>query len=87
MTGWIEPRPDFLGGVHRARKEKPPAPDPDVPAVDYVPVRCPGQRCRSLDCPAYNVQPAERTHRIRYHKCRKCGKTFKSVEYFPEGNC
>ena len=42
-------------------------------SVQYQPVQCP--RCRSTDVPVQRtVLP------VRYHKCRGCGETFKSVE-------
>jgi ribosomal protein S27E len=42
-------------------------------AVVYRPVRCP--ECRSIDVPVTHTAVP-----IRYHKCRSCGETFKSVE-------
>ena len=42
-------------------------------AVAYQPVQCPN--CRSTDVPVQRtVMP------VRYHRCRQCGQTFKSVE-------
>jgi hypothetical protein len=44
-------------------------------AVIYQPVRCPNPVCRSTSVPVQrSVLP------IRYHRCRDCGETFKSVE-------
>ena len=42
-------------------------------AVVYRPVRCP--TCRSTDVPVQHSEPP-----VRYHRCRNCGETFKSVE-------
>lgn len=42
-------------------------------AVPYRPVRCP--QCQGTDCPVTSTRKP-----VRYHKCRSCGKTFKSVE-------
>lgn len=42
-------------------------------AVEYVRVRCPD--CGSTSCPVYTSRG-----KIRYHKCRDCGKKFKSIE-------
>ena len=39
----------------------------------YHPLRCPA--CRSKDVPVQHT-----AQRVRYHKCRDCGATFKSVE-------
>lgn len=42
-------------------------------AVIYRPVRCP--TCKSADVPVQHSEPP-----VRYHRCRNCGETFKSVE-------
>lgn len=87
MTGWVGKRGEWMGKPQPQKKlpdgATPPLPaaaDINLPSVEYVPVRCPGEKCRSLNCPAYNVQLPDGRHRIRYHKCRDCGETFKSVE-------
>lgn len=46
----------------------------DGAGVVYHILRCPG--CRSDD-----VQTTSTRRPIRYHKCRACGETFKSVEH------
>jgi transcription elongation factor Elf1 len=50
------------------------SPEPRGAAVIYTPVKCP--HCRSADVP---VQHSELP--VRYHKCRSCGESFKSVEH------
>jgi transcription elongation factor Elf1 len=45
----------------------------DYPGVPYTPARCP--RCQSGDAPVQHT-----SGRTRYHRCRKCGLNFKSVE-------
>ena len=43
-------------------------------AVIFVPVRCPG-------CESTEVKTTHTGKRgVRYHKCKRCGETFKSVE-------
>jgi ribosomal protein S27E len=42
-------------------------------AVIYRPVRCP--KCRSTDVLVQHTEAP-----VRYHRCRNCGETFKSVE-------
>ncbi len=42
-------------------------------AVIYRPVRCPA-------CKSKQTKISTTRDRIRYHKCRDCGQTFKSVE-------
>jgi hypothetical protein len=41
--------------------------------VIFQPVRCPS--CRSQDVPVQHTRLP-----VRYHRCRSCGETFKSVE-------
>ena len=79
-----EPRSDawFADGVARCndcgqtfsfRAPKEEAEEPAARAVRYEPVQCP--TCRSTDVPVQRtVMP------VRYHRCRHCGATFKSVE-------
>lgn len=47
---------------------------PEEP-VYYRRVQCPRLRCRSTDCPVTRTAKP-----IRYHKCRKSGHCFKSVQ-------
>jgi rubredoxin len=47
----------------------------DGRAVIYRPIRCHCPACRSSDVPVQRT-----AGRVRYHKCRDCGKNFKSVE-------
>lgn len=42
-------------------------------SVQYIPLRCP--QCKSKDVFCYATRPP-----IRYHKCKQCGISFKSVE-------
>ena len=79
-----QPRPDgwFADGVahcnecgqvfsFRAPKDQPASERES--SVSYQPVQCP--QCRSADVPVQRtVLP------VRYHRCRGCGHTFKSVE-------
>mgnify|MGYP001594791657 CR=1 FL=1 len=41
--------------------------------VIFIPLRCPN--CNSKNVKCYSSHPP-----IRYHKCRECGCSFKSVE-------
>ncbi|HUW32602.1 MAG TPA: hypothetical protein VM223_13410 [Planctomycetota bacterium] len=78
---WLPPRrrePAAAGSSPKPKAENPkPSIPPELPGVIYRPLRCPG--CRSKDAPVYSTTN-ERTRVIRYHRCRKCGRTFKSVE-------
>ena len=71
---WIQPQSDWLGASNPNLKKPKIAPGPtgDLPAVDYVPVRCP--KCKTTKCPAYTSAPP-----VRYHRCEN-GHNFKSVE-------
>ena len=40
------------------------------------PIQCPNPECRSLETEVY----CSRNLPVRYHRCRACGHTFKSVE-------
>lgn len=61
------------GQVFSFRTPKEAEEEPRGQAVQYQPVQCPV--CRSSDCPVQRtVLP------VRYHKCRNCQHTFKSVE-------
>jgi len=71
MDGFLDDLPDLglpnpTGGRPRRRS------DPDC--VLWTRVRCP--QCGSQDCPTYDSSHIP----IRYHKCRACGRNFKSVE-------
>lgn len=37
--------------------------------------------CRAPWAPVRNVMPWEGNTRVRYHACRRCGKSFKSIEH------
>ena len=79
-----EPKPDawFADGVARCndcgqifafRAPKPDAEEKRQTTVVFVAVRCP--ECRSTDTPVtHSALP------VRYHRCKFCGNTFKSVE-------
>jgi len=45
----------------------------DFCGVTYIPLRCP--RCNSKKIKCYSSQLP-----VRYHKCKKCGHKFKSIE-------
>ncbi|MEN6424030.1 MAG: hypothetical protein ABFE13_01605 [Phycisphaerales bacterium] len=69
MDGFLDDLPDLdLPDPPKRRG----GPDPDC--VLWTRVRCP--YCSSTDCPVYNSNNIP----IRYHKCRQCGHSFKSVE-------
>lgn len=48
--------------------------DDDPPAAYYVPTECP--HCHGTDCPV----TSKPTGGLRHHKCRACGRCFKSQE-------
>ena len=71
MNGFLDDLPDLglpdpPGGQSRGRC--------DSDSVLWTRVRCP--QCGSKDCPVYDSSHIP----IRYHKCRACGRNFKSVE-------
>jgi hypothetical protein len=76
MDGFLDDLPDLdfpdppkqWGGRLPARSQG----DPDC--VLWTRVRCP--QCGSSDCPVVNSSHVP----IRYHKCRQCGHSFKSIE-------
>jgi len=47
-------------------------------AVYYLPARCP--RCKGQSCKVLSGPVKDDPARRRYHKCRKCGMRFPSVE-------
>jgi len=70
---------DFLDDLPDLDLPDPPARRPprrrvDPDCVFWTPIRCP--KCSSPDCPVVNSGHIP----IRYHKCRQCGHSFKSVE-------
>ena len=50
--------------------------DCDPGPIYYVLTQCPRKKCRSTHVPVDHTEG-----KIRYHKCSKCGKNFKSVLY------
>jgi len=71
MTGFMDDLREL--GTPEARSRRPgPRSNPDF--VPFVRMRCPA--CGSNRCPVYDSNHIP----IRYHRCRTCGKTFKSVE-------
>lgn len=71
--GFLNDLPD-LNLPARRRKKKTPEPKDEV--VRYIRLRCPNPECRSTNVPVYDSSHLP----IRYHRCAKCGQTFKSVE-------
>lgn len=67
---FLDDLPD-LGLPQPQRRERPQR-DPDC--VLWTRIRCP--KCGSDECPVYDSSHVP----IRYHKCKSCGKNFKSVE-------
>jgi hypothetical protein len=69
---WIEP-------PHHRPEHWPPTPpegdgdDNAMPCVEFHPLRCP--YCQSTHVPYYS-----RRGLLRYHRCRECRRTFKSLE-------
>jgi len=71
MTGFMDDLPEL--GTPGTRSRRPgPRSNPDF--VPFVRVRCP--TCNSAQCRVYDSNHIP----IRYHRCRACGNTFKSVE-------
>ena len=71
MSGFLYdlPGPGLLDSyTRRPRKQS------DWDSVLWGGVRC--TQCGSQDCPVYHSSHIP----IRYHKCRSCGRNFKSVE-------
>ncbi len=65
---WLEREPDH------DRPWTPPPDDPqNIPCLEFRPLKCP--RCRSTHVPYYS-----RRGRVRYHRCRECRTTFKTIE-------
>ena len=75
MNRWIGKRKRWLNG-YGPKKEKHLEQNKkkiDNYAVTFYPIKCP--RCGSKDAICYKSDLP-----IRYHKCRKCKLSFKSVE-------
>ncbi|MEN6428065.1 MAG: hypothetical protein ABFE13_22150 [Phycisphaerales bacterium] len=72
MDDFLDDLPDLDLPDPPARR--PPHKQKDPDCVLWVPIRCP--YCGSGDCPVTNSSHVP----IRYHKCRTCGHSFKSVE-------
>jgi len=79
MTGWLDdiPEIDLPASGKRKQKKRPPPPCPESPirhdVVLYHVIHCP-------KCGGDNVPVVTTRRPIRYHKCKKCGYCFKSVE-------
>jgi len=67
---------DLPQHVSRRREESPPTDENGIPIVYYVKIRCPYPDCEGEECPVYSSDDLP----IRRHKCKKCGRTFKSIE-------
>jgi predicted RNA-binding Zn-ribbon protein involved in translation (DUF1610 family) len=46
---------------------------PGLYGIIYYPLRCP--KCKSKDIKTHTSRPP-----VRYHKCKKCGFNFRSIE-------
>jgi transposase-like protein len=69
---WVRYRCDHCG--HEFTLGNNPAREGIVNGVVFHVVRCPG-------CKSKNTEVTRKANeRIRYHKCRDCGQSFKSVE-------
>jgi transposase-like protein len=77
MGRWIERNPNWLNkNSNQPPDEKikgRPNDDSLEYGVRYVPVKCPRCKSKNVMCYASRIP-------VRYHKCRKCGTCFKSVE-------
>lgn len=71
MNGFLDDLPEGYGFVVRRKTRR-------AGSVMYIRVRCP--ECESTECPVYSTDPIAGDLRVRHHKCRGCGATFKSVE-------
>ena len=72
---FLDDLPDLgMSQSHHRRKRLPAVDEDGTPIVYYVKVKCPG--CGSKECPVYSSDDLP----VRRHRCKKCGKTFKSVE-------
>ncbi|RKY23750.1 MAG: hypothetical protein DRP62_05275 [Planctomycetota bacterium] len=79
MNGFLDDLPELEIGEPRRKKKKrqktePLRPPPEDIVVKYIRLKCP--RCGSYNVPVYDSNHLP----IRYHRCSKCGLTFKSVE-------
>jgi len=77
-NGFLDDLPDL--DLPRRKKRNPA--DDKSQVVEYIRLRCP--ECNSTNCPVYSSRDLP----VRYHKCGKCGHTFKSIElnYQPEND-
>ncbi len=75
MGEWINRRKGWLSGYKSKEKKhsKEKKEEIDNYAVIFYPIKCP--KCRSKDVGRYKSALP-----IRYHKCKKCGHNFKSIE-------
>lgn len=78
MNGFLDDIPELELPISKRKKKQrkieplnPPAEDV---IVKYIRLKCP--RCGSFNVPVYDSNNLP----IRYHRCSKCGLTFKSVE-------
>jgi len=76
MDGFLDDLPDLdFPDPPQQRSGRLPARSPGDPdCVLWTRVHCP--RCSSNDCPVVNSGHIP----VRYHKCRGCGRSFKSIE-------
>lgn len=83
MDGFLDDMPELFEGVKKKKKRLLTKPKPEIRntkiktqnhhAVIYHVIRCPV-------CDSKKTKIARTARPIRWHKCIKCGHTFKSVE-------
>ncbi|HYC55867.1 MAG TPA: hypothetical protein VEL28_13110 [Candidatus Binatia bacterium] len=80
MAGWFddEDEPFWDGQRRPTSSSAPKAPAEEGYAVLYMPAICP--RCRMYDQVEVTSTRLQETPPKRYHRCRRCNVTFKSLE-------
>jgi len=76
-SSWLEKKNGWLGTNRKPQKAnikpKKPITDSIISGVIYVPTRCP--YCDSKDTKIHTTRG-----KLRYHRCKKCKRNFKSIE-------
>lgn len=74
-NGFLDDLPDLNlpGSKAKKKKPRPSQPGHNLEVVLYHKLRCP--KCKSDKVSVYVTKRP-----LRYHKCKKCGHRFKSVE-------